>query len=482
MKNGVFSVFIDSGSTYDIYYHLENNEIILTNTVYHVACVQDTHNFNYDNILACSLCNIYPGNNTFCEGVYRLSGSQTLVFADGIWHVNEETYKHYETNSEEIWERLREKIGPLDKMFKKTGVFMTGGQDSRLYLALMLWIGLQPVLYYGKGDSLNTCTKKGDEEAVRKISEKCGLPITIMDWTECDKEGMEKYIDKYGELFTIYRFNKNVFCEFEEKIDAEFLCYGYCGELYRNIETITEYKKDIYTLDEYVDTLYLSGLLRELCKNYPEFRRKIYSGLLKVCRDKEINPEKMTKGDFVKLNAVYRSRADMKMNNLTNMFCCSVPFLGDGEIISILENVDYREKEYSKFLMKGINLMAPELLEIPFFSHIKEMVFDKDTFALSDKKIVSKYKDTVRKNIKNEKLLRVLRKIYYLSVNDRKGKRELEQEFSEKQKYTEKIRKIEWIAEDKKVLYEKLENRTLEVIFLYDRLIQHLCMQGSPTI
>ena len=110
------------------------------------------------------------------------------------------------------------------------------------------------------------------------------------------------------------------------------------------------------------------------------------------------------------------------------------------------------------------------------------MVFDKDTFALSDKKIVSKYKDTVRKIIKNEKLLRVLRKIYYLSVNDRKGKRELEQEFSEKQKYTEKIRKIEWIAEDKKVLYEKLENRPLEVIFLYDRLIQHLCMQGSPTI
>ena len=48
--------------------------------------------------------------------------------------------------------------------FDKTGIFMTGGQDSRLNLAILLGIGVKPKLYYGVGNSANTFTKKEDEK------------------------------------------------------------------------------------------------------------------------------------------------------------------------------------------------------------------------------------------------------------------------------------------------------------------------------
>ncbi|NBH14806.1 hypothetical protein D3Z36_11640 [Lachnospiraceae bacterium] len=99
-----------------------------------------------------------------------------------------------------------------------------------------------------------------------------------------------------------------------------------------------------------------------------------------------------------------------------------------------------------------------------------------------DKNTVSKYKDRIRKRVSNEHLLRILRKIYYVIVNDDKGKKELEQEFSEKKKYTDKMVQVDWLRTKEEAIFEKLENRILETIFLYDEVLKEIERQDHHKV
>lgn len=476
MYSGKFSLFIDAGNTYNIYYFLENNEIILSNTVYHIAYAKGENEFDYDEILSFAISCVHTDNESFCKNIFRLSNLQTLEWVNGKWSIiNEKSIVHYELGEKDIWEQLVKKIGCLNNIFSKSGVFMTGGQDSRIYLALMLCLGLKPTLYYGKGNSLNTCTKENDERAVKLISEKLNLPLKFMNWTEPrDKNDKINYINKYGEDYIIYNFNKNIFKEFEEKIDTELITFGYCGEMYRNVETITDFNKEIYTLNDYIDKLYIPPIVKDICIDYKKIRERIYNDLLEVCSYKEINPFKMTKDDFIKLNSYYRSYSDMKMNNFSNIFFYSIPFLGDGEIINTLENIKYIEKINSKFLMEGINKLEPKLLEVPFFSHIKEKKFNKETFELLDRNMTGRYKDKVREMVKNEVILKILRELYYFIIKDKKGRKELKEEFKEKEEYMNKISEIKWIPKRSIKYLKKVENRSLETIYLYNEIFNNL--------
>ena len=478
MKNNKLEVFIDSGNTYDIYYNITNDEIVLSNTIYHTALVLGEKQFNYENILAECISFAYVSNETFCKNIYRLSGKETLVLVNGAWSLLTSSEVYNCSTPVDIWERLENKTSGIRNLIRKPGVFMTGGQDSRLYLAFLMKHGYEPTLYYGKGNSFNTCTKENDALVVEQISEKLSLTMKYMDWSEVQDEQMDDRLLKYGELFAIYRGNKNIFDQFEKEIECDAVFFGYFGEIYRNVETISDYKKEYYTLDEYIDEMYLSSSLKVLCSNYQDFRNKFRDSLKKVCEMKNIDSNRLCKKDFVKLNAIYRERADTRMNNLVNQFMYTAPFFGDGEIVRQAENIEYDKKNNSVLLMEGIYYYKPELVKVPFFSHIKEKVFNPETFELIDKKVVSKYKESVKKIIKNPIVLKLLRNIYYSMLGDNKGKEELNEDYKEKKFLLSKMKFITWMQEDNYDELYSVDSRSLKNILLYDKMIQSITKCG----
>ncbi|MBC5744960.1 hypothetical protein FMM74_015605 [Lachnospiraceae bacterium MD308] len=467
-----FTGFIDSGSTYNIYYYLENNKIILTNTYYHLAKILDKTKVIEENVVAqCFQCAII-GNATIFENIYRLTGNQIIHFSDENWQI-EHTRTSKTKKREKIWEEMYT-IYEGGGYFDKTGIFMTGGQDSRLNLAIMLRLGFKPNLYYGVGNSANTFTKKEDEKIVEEIAQKCSLSLTKMDWSETDNTNIDLFLEKYGELGLLYRFNKNVIKQFEEVIDVDFICFGYFGEVYRNIESIENLKKNQYTVEEFVDELYIQRSLHNDYSFYQQYRSLIISQFTEICIDKGLSPERLDKDDFQKLHSAYRYRADTVMNNFANQFFYSFPFLGDGTMVELAEKLKFEEKINSRFLMKGIKFFAPELLDVPFFSHIKVKTLNLNTLELTDKEKTTYYKDIIRELIRNPLLIKFLRRIYYILRNDKKGYKEVQENYKEKQTYQEKLCNIYIKGFSAKELIKNYEARTLKEVLLYDYMIKKI--------
>ena len=430
-KNNIVFVFVDPASTYNVYYTInEKNEIIATTTYYHLALATKDITIDEDMFISEWLHSTLRDVTIFKE-VYKLTGDRIIKFENNKWRIIEIGFSTYNIECN-LAEMIRSMYAPL-RDFKRTGIFLTGGQDSRLSLSLLLALGLKPLICYGQGNSSNTSTKQKDLDVVKNIANSYKLPFHLMNWNDSDESDMNTYLNKYGELYSLYCMNKNFMKEFEQIINADFICFGYFGEIYRNIETIENYNKNCFTLLEYIDDMFLLTEKKILNKkNYKIYRNKIYTLLLQICKLNNLDENNLTKNDFQKLNTAYRQRWDTQINNYANLFMYSCPLFGDKKITDYVENISYNEKCNSKFLMKLISSFEKELLCFDFFSHIKIKQFNTNTFELTDKHLSYKWKDKIRNIIQNPHILFFLKSIYYNIQNDRKGLNELKKERIEK--------------------------------------------------
>ena len=431
-KNSCLNIFTDASSTYNIYYYLSGGNIILSNTYYHVACCLDEVINNGIGLTENWLRSAIDGT-TPIKYIYKLMGNQVIKYRDHKWCISKVYNKSNTKNVANLASFALKMYRCLPKVFESCGVFLTGGQDSRLSLALLLAIDMPTTLYYGIGDSSDTATQQEDLNIVEQIAKTFSLPINKMNWKNSDQINIDQYLKKYGELFMCYNMNKNVMREFEEKIKTELVAFGYFGEVYRTIEAIEEYKKDNFTLDEFVDELYLKTSAELFNEGaYKEYRTIIKKQYEEICGIKEIDPNHLTKNDFQKLNTVYRQRWDTQMNNFANQFFYSLPLFGNKMLTDQAEQVTYNDRLNSKFLMKCIGDLEPMLLQVPFFSHIKAKTFNPITYELTDKEVTAKVKDKIRTIVHNEKLMKTLRLLYYTIRGDYKGRKEIIEQYSEK--------------------------------------------------
>jgi hypothetical protein len=208
--------------------------------------------------------------------------------------------------------------------------------------------------------------------------------------------------------------NENIFNEFENNINCEFIALGYFGEVYRNVETIADYKKDKYTLDEFIDEIYMRGISGMFAEGkYSDYRDFIKNQFLEICHTNSLNPDCLTKQDFQTLNTVYRQKWDTLMNNFVNQYFYSIPLFGDYRLTKLAETVEYDHKDKSRFLLNVMKKLKADILDVPFFSHIKVKKYDSKKGILVDAQLSSKIKDKVRSMIHGEKMMRFARKIYY---------------------------------------------------------------------
>lgn len=469
-KNEQLFLFVDGANTYNVYYYLEEstNNLIATTTYYHIASVISDKSVD-DMMFISEWLHSTILDFTMFNKIKKLTGNRMLTFKEGIWQIESVEYPN-KCLEVELYKGVYELYSPLKECFNNTSIFLTGGQDSRLSLALLLSLKIKPKVYYGVGNSSDTCTKKDDLNIVYSIADKYELPVQLMDWNDSDYNNKADYLNKYGELFTVYCMNKNFMNEFEEKIDTDFICFGYFGEVFRIIESIESYDKEIFTLDEFIDDLYLSGIKKLFKDNYyKEYRSRIYTLFREVCSQKEIDPEHLTKKTFQKLNTIYRQRWDTLLNNFANMFFYSFPLFGDKNITDVAEEQSYESRINSKYQMQLIKKFEPSLLDIPFFSHIKTKSYNGETNELTDTHISSRMKDKIREIVKNPVIIYKLKIVYYLIRKDKKGLKEIKLEQSEKKSIKKELG-------EKKVMVSDIINVNYAIDSMDARRIKYLLL------
>lgn len=438
-------IFVDELAVYDIYYYMEENQFVLTNTYYHVAKTLSKIVVNPVGFVGNLLLNAIK-EKTPIESVYKLNANEIIVIDGEKTYIDRLQERSY-ADARTYIDLINALYGDVSKLFASSALWMTGGEDARMCLAVMGYLGFKPVLYYGEGNSFLTCTKKEDFKIAEEISHLVKLPLKLMNWNDSDEINKREFIDKYGEMYLLYGFNKNIINEFENNINEEIISFGYFGEVYRVVESIEYYEKNTFTLFDYInDFCVRSKLIEE--DFLGEYCSAIYDQWKEVCMQKEVDTNKMVKEDFQKLNTVYRQKYDTVMVNFANQYTYSIPFLGNKLLTDTAENVSFKERMYSKYQMKAIEELWPELLTVRFFSHIKFKVFNRKNYELRDKDFTGVFKEWVRPYVKSELLLYMLRKIYYYIQGDRKASVEVSESQKEKVNLIKKAsdsRYLKWL-------------------------------------
>ena len=431
-KEGKMYIFVDSNHIYNMYYFIDEARTIVTNTYYHIAQQVESMSLSPTNFLEQIFQYSNLDNYTLFDGIKKLMGNQYLELDvnNNICVVREIKFNNYNESKENSIKNLSKKMGLIGNAIKNTGIFMTGGQDSRLVLSFLLSIGLKPTLLYGEGDSMDTNTKIEDKNIVELIAKKLNIRFQTMNWKDNISEGnIKDNLMKYGELYLIYNYNENIIHEFEYNLKLDFVEFGYFGEIFRNIEWLEEYPREEFSIEEIVDDFYVNIKLKYVLENFEMYRKHILDKLYKICINKKLNPLNLCKDNFIKIHIEYRKSADTVMCNFSNLFFYSTPILSQRSITEYVENIGFKEKINSKFQLETIKSLNNELLTIPFYSHLRRKVYDSEKGILKDElTIVMKNKELIRKKVKNEKLIYILRILYYKLKGDKKGLQEVSSE------------------------------------------------------
>lgn len=246
-----------------------------------------------------------------------------------------------------------------------------------------------------------------------------------MNWRTSDNifEYWHKSLLKYGELFDIYGASVNIFKEFEEKIDTQFIEYGYFGETLRNRPWLENFTNDYFTIDEFLDDFYISysGNM-EWYSKYNKYRRNLRNKFRNIIKKNNLSEEKLDKNDFCIIYNYWFKNSHNKLNNFVNLFFNSISIFSLKEINYISQKIPYEYKKNAKFMLKVLYYLYPDILDVPFFSHCHDHIFNKDLFELEFKKSNrEKLGEIFRVKIKNRTVYNLMKKIYFLINKDKKS-------------------------------------------------------------
>lgn len=419
-KKGVLSIFVDENSIHDLFYTINASGCTIGTSLYHVLLTDsDETTFNKTKLIEFSAQYCLINGETFFDNTKKLQGNEiiTIDLTTDIASVlnieeqeNQQEPNTFEEYLDHIVEQLDESVGILSKNFKKIGVSMTGGLDSRVLLSALLRNGVKPELYYGVGNTSITNTKSPDLHINQIFSERYNLDLTLMDWKHPVPldSNWEELMTKYGFLSCTYG-GANIFAELENGT-SDFIDYGYFGEPFRNIDWM-ENKEASFTLEEFLDQFYLNKVVKPVLEDYASYKQQIYLNFESLCKQRSIDPGAISLEEFQILHNEYRKNADKVMLNLTNLFCHSISVLSQKKILGSTEKLPKKFKEKSNFMLHLLDNLYPDILNVEFFSHTKKWVFNREKFHLKRKDYVKidRVVALVRKlNIKTK----LLEKIY----------------------------------------------------------------------
>lgn len=391
-----FYCFCDANDIFDVFYSLTDNDWSISNNINDVVTSIEREVIpNKNAILETVVQNGILDNQTIFDAVFRVKGYEYLYFSEGS---NCPEVKQHEIISfdfeeqenldypKEIIKECSDVAKVISSAYENIAVCMTGGLDSRITLSSYLSVGAKPSLFYGVGNSGLTNTKNRDLDIVNLIKDEFNLDLRIMDWSVGDdvNSSWDNLIEKLGMLGGIYSGISNVHRELSEFKGETLVDFGYFGEPLRNVEALSAFDDDVFTLEQFIDDIYIDKNIKlSISKEeYEEFRIYLFDKAKLICERYGLNIKSLNKNDYCKLHNEYRKSADTALVNLMNYYCYSINLLSLPQVETKVKQIPVKEKANSGLMLKVVNKLNPKLLSLPIFSHCRDCVFCNETYTL----------------------------------------------------------------------------------------------------
>lgn len=407
-KDNMLYCFTETTACYDLFYTHDDSSWFISNSLYDITKIFGSRlSINRLNVLEEVARFMILNNETYFDDVYRLDGFEYLKIdsvALNLVTLNYEV-KHYslsdlDNNIETLVKELKCVSKTMTANLGNPTLGATGGLDSRISLASYLSVGARPLLTYGFGNSFLAPSKEGDVEVDKMFTKKFNLDFDLKSWNETvplDKNWIE-YTQKYG--YVVYSGCEDAYKFYTNKKQS-FVIFGYMGEFFREFDWLKNIEGDYVALSQYINKFHIepnAGIFA----NFPELYNHVYKKWEKLCMKRGLNPNKIQKEDLFWINLEYRHRADSVMLNFLNLFKYSHYLLSEYTVLSN-SYVPIAKKFNAEYMLRILNELCPEILDIPIFSHCQFQLFDSANLCLKTMPIplVKRLKELVPMPIKN---------------------------------------------------------------------------------
>lgn len=469
-KKSSLYIFVDNYGMYPIYYS-NIASFVLTNSLFSISKTQSNLKVNENALLEVCFQHSTLDDQTFFKEIKQLKSDRLLKYEINNGRLIEIDFPLISSADSQITFDIQDVkrdfslyATKIAKSFKKVAINMTGGLDSRLILASFLSIGCKPLLLYGKGESPITNTKNEDYEIVKIISEKFKLDLHLMDWSEDndihDDARILSLMYKYDEYFHIYGANSNILKEYSEIVPGkcDIIEFGYFGEMLRNLPWIEKTNQQKIHLDQILEN-YLHDDLNSYGvnpKNYQSYMYQKIQFILNKIGILKRDEMEIDINDYQKFHAVYRYSADTKMNSFNNAYNNSIILQGIPDIHNKVLSLLKTQKVNGIYIIKLIQLLLPELLDVPIFSHAQKWVLNsingKLEPVIADSNFYDYFKNKYRNNIWIKQIYRFFASLF---IYDR-AKREMYYKSKKlREIYIPKINKLQNLLNIKLIEPEK---------------------------
>lgn len=380
------TIFCDGVGAYNSYYYYKNGCYLISNSLFDMAKVLSPYiTLNEMNLLEYSIqCGVLCNETIFNE-ISRLGGDEYIEIHENMMSVN---------SLPEQWNLLRgdatEHVKELSHLLKKKAtvissvlgdpcICMTGGLDSRMSLAAYLSAGARPTLLFGQSNTNIAAPEPMDKEIVHIFSTKFRLKenLPLWDTTRPDAE-WKKYLERYGFLFRMWGAAPDIMSSFEN-VEEKLCTLGSCGELFRNLH-LTEHRTEDISIDELIQEYYQrAGKVTLDCEEI--FLDHLKNKLLRIAEKYHLDPMHMHPEDITYFYIECRSVADTITMNYLNYIGYSNLMLMETDVVKYCR-VPNLEMDDSKYMLKVMYDLYPEILQVPVFSRCAICRFDLGTMTL----------------------------------------------------------------------------------------------------
>lgn len=380
--------FNDATHSIPLYYFHNNQTTAIGNDLYDISknlVKTEAVTLNEENFLEGVFQNAILGPRTFFNEIKKLLGHELIHYdskqnslnvssleTGQTWSLNTATKK---IQVKEYSGLLLDSVIEISEHYKKIGIFMTGGLDSRVTLAAFLKAGIKPKLLYGIGDSAITNTKVEDYNIVKEIAKKYDLELITMNWGSPDP--IDKYWktlpEKYGFFTDLYSGTKNVIDAIEQIKDIDFVEFGYMGESIRSNKWIDDLDSSPFAIQQLVG-IYQNKYNIGIIKNPQKINQNILSEFTSISFRKLNSISFLTKDHYQIFDNEYRKLSDVQLLNFVNQYISSISVGGQAKLIDYTATIPYSYKKDNSFSIGVIEFLQRDLLNLPILTHGKPLI------------------------------------------------------------------------------------------------------------